>query len=42
MGVLFGYICQRTRNIVAPWLAHGLWIVALILVGAMTFVQFTP
>lgn len=42
MGLLFGYIFQRTRSIVAPWLAHTFWIVALILVGAMTLVQFSP
>jgi membrane protease YdiL (CAAX protease family) len=42
MGLLFGYIFQRTRSIVAPWLAHVLWAVALIPVGAATFVQYSP
>ncbi len=42
MGLLFGYVLQRTRSIVAPWLAHFLWIVALIPVGGLTIVQFTP
>jgi len=41
MGLLFGYIFQRTRSIVAPWLAHVLWIVALIPVGALTLVQYS-
>jgi membrane protease YdiL (CAAX protease family) len=41
MGLLFGYIFQQTRSIVAPWLAHTFWIVALILVGAMTLVQYS-
>jgi membrane protease YdiL (CAAX protease family) len=40
MGFLFGYIFQRTGNIVAPWLAHVLAGLALVLTGAMTFVQY--
>lgn len=40
MGLLFGYIFQRTNNIVAPWLAHVLAGLALVLTGAMTFVQY--
>ena len=40
MGLAFGYIFQRTRNIVAPWLAHALMVAATIAVGAMTLVQF--
>jgi len=40
MGILFGYIFQRTGNIVAPWLAHVLAGLALVLTGAMTFVQY--
>jgi membrane protease YdiL (CAAX protease family) len=42
MGLAFGYAFQRTRNIIAPWLAHACMIVGLILVGAMTLVQYTP
>jgi len=42
MGLAFGYIFQRVRNIAAPWLAHALMVVATILVGAMTLVQYTP
>lgn len=42
MGLAFGYIFQRTRNIVAPWLAHALMIVATISVGAMTLIQLNP
>ena len=34
------YLVQRTRNIVAPWLAHALMVAATIAVGAMTLVQF--
>lgn len=40
MGLLFGYIFQRTGNIVAPWLAHVLAGLTLVLSGAMTFVQY--
>jgi membrane protease YdiL (CAAX protease family) len=42
MGLAFGYAFQRTRSIVAPWLAHACMIVGLILGGAMTLVQYTP
>ncbi|MBM4431108.1 MAG: CPBP family intramembrane metalloprotease [Chloroflexi bacterium] len=42
MGLGFGYIFQRARNIVAPWLAHALMIIATIAVGAMTIVQYAP
>jgi len=42
MGLVFGYIRQRTDSIVAPWLAHAMMIVALVAVGGMTFVQYTP
>jgi len=40
MGLLFGYVFQRTGNIVAPWLAHVLAGLALVLTGAMTLVQY--
>lgn len=40
MGLVFGYAFQRTRNIVAPWLAHVLAGLTLVLSGAMTFVQY--
>jgi len=40
MGFLLGYIFQRTGNMVAPWLAHVLAGLALVLTGAMTFVQY--
>jgi len=42
MGLVFGYAFQRTRNIVAPWLAHALMIIAAVAVGGMTFVQYAP
>lgn len=42
MGLLFGYIFRRTGSILAPWMAHLLWIIALIGVGGLTVVQLTP
>lgn len=41
-GLLFGYIFQRTGNILAPWLAHALGGIALVLIGEMSFIQYTP
>ncbi|MBN1660871.1 MAG: CPBP family intramembrane metalloprotease [Anaerolineae bacterium] len=41
-GLLFGYIHQRTGNILAPWLAHGVGGIALVLIGEMTFIQYNP
>jgi membrane protease YdiL (CAAX protease family) len=40
MGLCFGYIFRRTGNIMAPWFAHVLAGITLVLSGAMTFVQF--
>ena len=40
MGFLLGYVFQRTGNIVAPWLAHVLAGLALVLTGAMAFLQY--
>jgi membrane protease YdiL (CAAX protease family) len=40
MGLVFGYAFRRTGNIVAPWLAHVLAGLTLVLSGAMTFVQY--
>jgi membrane protease YdiL (CAAX protease family) len=40
MGLIFGYTFCRTRNIMAPWLAHVLAGLTLVLSGAMTFVQY--
>lgn len=42
MGLVFGYIFRRTGNILAPWLAHALMIIGLVVVGAMSFVQYSP
>lgn len=42
LGLLFGYVFQRTNNIVAPWLAHALAGIGAVLVGAMTFIQYNP
>jgi len=40
VGLLFGYIHQRTENIVAPWLAHAIGGIALVLIGGMSFIQY--
>jgi membrane protease YdiL (CAAX protease family) len=40
MGLCFGYIFRRTGNIAAPWIAHVLAGLTLVLSGAMTFVQY--
>lgn len=42
LGMLWGYIFQRTDNIVAPWLSHTLGGIALLLTGVMSFIQYTP
>jgi membrane protease YdiL (CAAX protease family) len=39
-GLLFGYTFQRTENILAPWLAHAIGGIALVLIGRMSFVQY--
>jgi membrane protease YdiL (CAAX protease family) len=36
-GLVFGYVFMRTRNIVAPWLAHGIAGVTLVVIGVMRF-----
>lgn len=41
-GLLFGYIFLRTQNILAPWLAHAIGGIALVLIGEMSFIQFIP
>jgi membrane protease YdiL (CAAX protease family) len=41
-GLLFGYIFQRTENIVAPWLAHAIGGITLVLIGEMSFIQYVP
>lgn len=41
-GLLFGYIFQRTKNILAPWLAHAIGGIALVLIGEMSFIQYKP
>jgi len=40
LGLVFGYVFRRTGNIVAPWLAHVLAGLTLVLSGAMTFVRY--
>lgn len=41
-GLLFGYIYQRTENILAPWLAHAIGGITLVLIGEMSFIQYVP
>lgn len=41
-GLIFGYCYQKTENIVAPWLAHALGGIALIISGQMVFMQYIP
>jgi membrane protease YdiL (CAAX protease family) len=38
-GLIYGYVFQRTRNILAPWLAHALALVTFIAVGAMVLIE---
>ncbi len=39
--VLFGYSFQRTGNILAPWLAHGIVVIALLITGQLVLYQVT-
>lgn len=39
--MIFGYSFQRTGSILAPWLAHGLVVVALLLTGQLVLFQTT-
>lgn len=41
-GLLLGYVFQRTQNIAAPWLAHALGGIGLVLIGQMTFLRWVP
>lgn len=41
-GLLFGYIFRRTESILAPWLAHAVGGIALVLIGEMSFIQYVP
>ena len=36
-GLVFGFVFLRTKNIVAPWLAHGIAGVTLVAIGVMRF-----
>ena len=42
LGLLMGYLYDRTQNMVAPWLGHALAGLALVLIGTMTFLQYNP
>ncbi len=42
LGMIWGYVLQRTENIVAPWVSHALAGIALVLTGTMSFIQYTP
>lgn len=41
-GVLFGYLRDRTDSVVAPWLAHAIGGLGLVLIGRMTFLTYVP
>jgi membrane protease YdiL (CAAX protease family) len=38
-GLIYGYCFQRTRSILAPWLAHALALITFIATGAMVLVE---
>jgi len=38
-GLAYGYAFHRSKNIVAPWLAHAISGIVFVIVGAMDFVQ---
>jgi membrane protease YdiL (CAAX protease family) len=38
-GLIYGYSFQRTRNILAPWLAHALALITFLAIGAMVLVE---
>lgn len=40
LGLAWGYVHQRTGNLIAPWLSHGLAAITLILTGNMTLVVY--
>ncbi|MGC9516161.1 MAG: CPBP family intramembrane glutamic endopeptidase [Methanomicrobiales archaeon] len=42
LGLLFGYTFNRTNNIIAPWIAHALGGMGLILIGRMIIIQYIP
>jgi membrane protease YdiL (CAAX protease family) len=39
--VLFGYSFQRSGNILAPWLAHGIVVIALLMTGQLVLYRVT-
>ncbi len=41
-GVLFGYLRDRTDSVVAPWLAHAIGGLGLVLIGRMTSLTYVP
>jgi membrane protease YdiL (CAAX protease family) len=41
-GLLFGYLRDRTDSVIAPWLAHAIGGLALVLIGRMTFLTYVP
>jgi len=38
-GLIFGYVFQRTRSILAPWLAHSMAHIAFAAAGAVVFID---
>lgn len=41
-GFIYGYVFQRTQNIIAPWLAHAMSGIAFVIIGAATFIPPAP
>jgi len=41
-GMLWGYSFDRTKNIIAPWLAHAIAGIVTVAIGAMTFITYVP
>lgn len=39
-GLLWGFVYERTGNIVAPWLAHAIGGLGLVAIGTMTFLRY--
>lgn len=38
-GLIYGYSFQRTRSILAPWLAHALALITFVAIGAMVLIE---
>jgi len=40
-GLMWGYAFQRTKNILAPWMAHAIVGITMVVLGKMTFITFS-